>query len=96
MLVDFFFALRDARIPVSIKEFLTLLEALRKNVIPPSLDAFYYLARLVLVKDEAHFDRYDKAFGAFFQGVELVFDERAQIPLDWLLQRFARELTPEQ
>ena len=50
MLIDFFFTLRDARVPVSIKEFLTLLEALEKNVIAPSLDDFYYLARLTLVK----------------------------------------------
>ena len=96
MLIDFFFTLRDAKVPVTIKEFLTLLEALQKNVIAPSLDEFYYLARLTLVKDEAHFDKFDKAFGAYFKGIETVFDTKADIPLDWLIKRLERELTPEQ
>lgn len=96
MLIDFFFTLRDAKVPVSIKEFLTLLEALQKQVIVPSLDEFYYLARLTLVKDEAHFDKFDRAFGAFFKGIDTVFDSKADIPLDWLLKRLERELTPEQ
>jgi uncharacterized protein with von Willebrand factor type A (vWA) domain len=96
MLIDFFFTLRDAKVPVTIKEFLTLLEALEKGVVKPSLDEFYYLARLTLVKDEAHFDKFDRAFGAFFRGVDTVFDTKAEIPLDWLLKRFERELTPEQ
>jgi uncharacterized protein with von Willebrand factor type A (vWA) domain len=96
MLIDFFFTLRDAKVPVTIKEFLTLLEALEKGVVNPSLDEFYYLARLTLVKDEAHFDKFDRAFGAFFKGIDTVFDAKAEIPLDWLLKRFERELTPEQ
>jgi len=96
MLIDFFFTLRDARVPVTIREFLTLLEALQRQVIAPSLDEFYYLARLTLVKDEAHFDKFDRAFGAFFKGIETVFDAKADIPLDWLLKRLERELTPEQ
>jgi uncharacterized protein with von Willebrand factor type A (vWA) domain len=96
MLIDFFFTLKNAKVPVTIREFLTLLEALEKSVIAPSLDEFYYLARLTLVKDEAHFDKFDRAFGAFFKGVDTVFDAKAEIPLDWLLKRFERELTPEQ
>jgi uncharacterized protein with von Willebrand factor type A (vWA) domain len=97
MLIDFFFALRNAKVPVSIKEFLTLLEALEKAVIAPSLDEFYYLARLTLVKDEAHFDKFDRAFGSYFKGIEAVFDTaKGEIPLDWLIQRMERELTPEQ
>ena len=96
MLIDFFFTLKSAKIPVSIKEFLTLLEALEKQVIAPSLDDFYYLSRITLVKDEANFDKFDKAFGAYFQGVETLFDKAAEIPLDWLMKRLERELTPEQ
>jgi len=96
MLIDFFYALRDAKVPVTIKEFLTLLEAMQEQVIAPSLDEFYFLSRLTLVKDEAHFDKFDRAFGAYFKGVNAVFDEKAGIPLDWLLKRFERELTPEQ
>ncbi len=56
MLIDFFFTLKSAKVPVSIKEFLVLLEALERQVISPSLDDFYYLSRTALVKDEAHFD----------------------------------------
>ncbi len=96
MLIDFFYTLRDARVPVTIREFLTLLEAMQKNVIAPSLDDFYWLARLTLVKDEAHFDKFDRAFGAYFKGIEAVFDKPGEIPLDWLVRRLQRELTPEQ
>lgn len=96
MLIDFFRALREAKVPVSIREFLTLLEALQRQVILPSLDEFYYLARLTLVKDEAHFDKFDRVFGLWFKGIDAVFDAQAEIPLDWLIKRFERELTPEQ
>ena len=96
MLIDFFFTLKSAKIPVSIKEFLVLLEALEKQLIAPSLDDFYYLSRITLVKDEANFDKFDKAFGAYFHGVETLFEKNAEIPLDWLMKRLKRELTPEQ
>ncbi|WP_211473582.1 vWA domain-containing protein [Collimonas humicola] len=96
MLIDFFFTLKDARIPVSIKEFLILLEALQKKVISPTLDNFYYLARTTLVKDEAHFDKFDQAFGRYFKGIQAIFEKNAEIPLDWLVQRMKRELSPEQ
>ncbi|HCY64302.1 MAG TPA: hypothetical protein DHV59_16055 [Oxalobacteraceae bacterium] len=95
MLIEFFFTLKDAKIPVSIKEYLLLLEALQKGVISPSLDDFYYLARTTLVKDEAHYDKFDQAFGLYFKGVDTVFAADSQIPLDWLVQRMKRELTPE-
>ena len=78
MLIDFFFTLKDAKIPVTIKEFLTLLEAMQKNVIDTSLDDFYYLSRLTMVKDEAHFDKFDRAFGMYFKGVNDVFLHRLQ------------------
>ena len=96
MLIDFFYTLKDAKIPVSIKEFLLLLEALQKNVIHNSLDEFYYLSRITLVKDEAHFDKFDKAFGLYFKGIDAIFSDNPDIPLDWLLQRMQRELTDEQ
>ncbi|HJU70597.1 MAG TPA: VWA domain-containing protein [Paucimonas sp.] len=96
MLIDFFFTLKDARIPVSIKEFLILLEAMQKSVISPSLDDFYFLARTTMVKDESHYDKFDKAFGLYFKGIEAVFDKAPEIPLDWLMKRMERELTPEQ
>ncbi len=96
MLIDFFFMLKDAKIPVSIKEFLLLLEALEKDVAHHSLDDFYYLARLTLVKDEAHFDKFDRAFGLYFKGIATVFEDNAAIPLDWLLKRAAKELSPSE
>ena len=96
MLIDFFFTLKDAKVPVSIKEFLVLLEALDQQVIEPSMDDFYFLSRTTLVKDEANFDKFDKAFGAYFHGVDTLFEKNPEIPLDWLMKRLQRELTPEQ
>lgn len=96
MLIDFFFTLKNAKIPVSIKEFLLLLEALDKNIINCSFDDFYYLARLTMVKDEAHYDRFDQAFAKYFRGIETTFENNAEIPADWLLKRAIRELGDEQ
>jgi uncharacterized protein with von Willebrand factor type A (vWA) domain len=96
MLIDFFYTLRSAKLPVSIKEYLTLLEALRAGVIGPSIDEFYVLARTTLVKDEAHFDKFDRAFGAYFKGVEMLADFTKEVPLDWLRKTLELELTPEE
>ncbi|MDO5291011.1 MAG: VWA domain-containing protein [Pseudomonadota bacterium] len=102
MLIDFFYTLRAAKLPVSVKEFLTLLEALQAQVVGPaqpdacSIDDFYYLARTALVKDEKHFDKFDRAFAAYFKGVEMVADFRQDIPADWLRKMLERELSPEQ
>jgi uncharacterized protein with von Willebrand factor type A (vWA) domain len=101
MLIDFFYTLRDAKVPVSVKEYLTLLEALQANVVGPnsdasSMDDFYHLSRMILVKDEKHFDKFDKAFGAYFKGVEMLTDFTADVPLEWLKKTLENELTPEQ
>ena len=96
MLIDFFYTLRAAKLPVSVKEFLTLLEALEAGVVDGSVDEFYFLARATLVKDEAHFDRFDRAFGAYFKGLGRVADFSRDVPLDWLRKTFELELTPEQ
>jgi uncharacterized protein with von Willebrand factor type A (vWA) domain len=96
MLIDFFFTLKDAKIPVTIKEFLTLLDAMEKQVLQPSMDDFYYMSRLCLVKDEANYDKFDRAFALYFKGINSIFDTKGEIPLDWLLQRMKRELTDEQ
>ncbi len=68
MLIGFFLHLKSARLPVSTREFLTLLEALEARVVSLSIDDFYHLARATLIKDEAQFDRYDLAFATLFQG----------------------------
>ncbi|MDQ1833988.1 vWA domain-containing protein [Massilia scottii] len=96
MLIDFFFTLKDAKIPVTIKEFLTLLEAMERNVVGASMDDFYYVSRLTLVKDEAHYDKFDRAFAQYFKGINAAFETNAAIPLDWLVKRMERELSDEQ
>jgi len=101
MLIDFFYTLRAAKLPISVREYLTLLEALQANVVGPasdacSIDDFYHLARTVMVKDEKHFDKFDKAFGAYFKGVEMLTDFTKEVPLDWLEKILQKELTPEQ
>ncbi len=102
MLIDFFYTLRAAKLPVSVKEFLTLLEALQANVVGPrqpdacTIDDFYYLARTALVKDEKHFDKFDRAFAAYFKGVEMLTDFTKEIPADWLRQVLEKELSPEE
>ncbi len=96
MLTNFFFTLRAAKLPVSVKEYLTLLEALKQGVIGPSIDDFYFLARTTLVKDEALFDKFDRAFSAYFKGVEMLTDFGKEIPLEWLKKVLENELSPEQ
>jgi len=100
MLIDFFQTLRSARLPVSVREYLTLLEALKAGVIDddggPTVDRFYFLARTTLVKDEAHFDRYDQAFAAYFKGVEQRADFTRELPLEWLRKTLELELSPEE
>jgi len=96
MLIPFFQHLRAAKLPVSIKEFLTLLEALKLQVIKPSMDEFYYLARATLVKDERLFDKFDKAFGVYFHGIQALPDMDVDVPLDWLKRQLQREFTPEE
>jgi uncharacterized protein with von Willebrand factor type A (vWA) domain len=95
MLIDFFLHLKSARLPVSTREFLTLLEALKEDVVSLSFDDFYVLARTCLVKDEAHFDRFDLAFASYFKGINAVFDIRAGIPEEWLRKEFERLLSAE-
>jgi hypothetical protein len=96
MLTGFFLHLKSFRLPVSTREFLTLLEALDERVVSLSLDDFYLLARTTLVKSEEHFDRFDVAFGSYFKGVEAIFDVRANIPEEWLRAEFLRHLTDEE
>jgi uncharacterized protein with von Willebrand factor type A (vWA) domain len=108
MLIDFFFTLRSAALPVSIGEYLTLLEALKCGVVGPvsapddgngqgyCLEDFYHLSRTALVKDERHYDKFDRAFAAYFKGVEMRSDFSPEVPLDWLRKALEQELTPEQ
>ena len=96
MLIDFFHHLKAGKLPVSTKEFLTLLEALQKHVAGHSIDEFYYLSRACLVKDESNYDKFDKAFGEYFKGVERIPGLEAEIPEDWLRLMAKKHLTPEE
>mgnify|MGYP006274289811 FL=1 len=96
MLIDFFLHLKNSKLPVSIKEYLMLIEALSKGVIGQSIDDFYVLSRATLVKDERNFDKFDKAFGAYFKGVQAIPGIDLDLPLDWLRRQLQREFTPEE
>ena len=99
MLLPFFTALREAKVPVSLKEWLHLMEAMDKGVTGRQVDDFYHLSRAVLVKDEKHYDRFDQAFGKAFKGLETVGAGEhltTDIPEDWLKLINEKYLTDEQ
>jgi len=97
MLFTFFAAVRAAGVKASLSEFLSLLQALSKGFAAFSLDEFYVLSRTALVKDEAHYDRFDRAFAAYFKGVQAVTGELfASVPPEWLQKQFERTLSDEE
>jgi uncharacterized protein with von Willebrand factor type A (vWA) domain len=96
MLIDFFLHLKTKKLPVSTREFLTLLEALKEHVAENSIDDFYFLARTCLVKDETHYDKFDQAFGEYFKGVTQIPGLEADIPEEWLKMMMKKHLTPEE
>jgi len=99
MLLPFFTALRDAKVPVSMKEWLHLMEAMDKDVAGRKVDDFYHLSRAVLVKDEKHYDRFDQVFGKVFAGIESVGageEPSLDVPEDWLKLLNEKFLTDEE
>jgi len=97
MFLDFFLLLKNDGIPVTIKEYLTLLEALDEGIAEYSVDDFYYLSRTALIKHEHHLDRFDLLFGYYFEGVEKIdTEEFMKIPEDWLRKSFVNALTDEE
>jgi hypothetical protein len=97
MFFQFFDELRSAKIPVTLKEYLALLEALAQGVIERKVEEFYYLSRAALVKDERNLDRFDRIFGHVFNGLEtLAADDVAQLPEDWLRALTEKFLTDEE
>ena len=97
MLIKFFFMLREGGLKVSVTELLTLLEALKSGVAGHSVNDFYYLSRSALVKDESHFDRFDRVFAAHFQGVEDLFEDiSGDIPDEWLRRQVELMLSEEE
>lgn len=96
MLIEFFLKLKEGGVPVSIREFLTLIEALEKRVVFGCVEDFYYLARTCLVKDEKYFDRYDRVFAAYFRGIVEIEGVAVAIPGEWLRKLAERILTEEE
>ena len=97
MLINFFMTLKNEKLPVSFTELFTLLDCLRKNIVFGSVEDFYYLSRLCLIKDEKNFDKFDKAFSKYFENVEIL-DELSshEIPNDWLRKQLESMLTEEE
>ena len=97
MLVQFFLSLRNAGVPVTIRELLDLLAGLQARLAFVDVDEFYQLARLCMVKDEKYYDRFDKAFGRYFSDLSSLDDIiEAMIPDDWLRKEFLKQLSEEE
>jgi len=93
---SFFTELRAAKVPVSLREYLTLMEAMQRRLAGFDVEEFYFLARSSLVKDERHLDRFDRVFGRCFKGIETLSDPQGEIPEDWLKKLAERFLTEEE
>ncbi len=97
MLINFFMTLRQERLPVSFTELFALLDCLKQNFAFGDIDEFYHVARLCLVKDEKHFDKFDRAFSKYFQQLDLIDDlSLYQIPEQWLKKQFENSLSDEE
>jgi uncharacterized protein with von Willebrand factor type A (vWA) domain len=96
MFAGFFLELRQAKVPVSLREYLTLMEAMRRNLAEYSVEDFYYLSRATLVKDERNLDKFDRAFGHHFKGLETIGDAGIEIPVEWLRKLTEKVLTEEE
>jgi uncharacterized protein with von Willebrand factor type A (vWA) domain len=97
MFMRFFTELRQAKVPVTLKEYLMLMEGMDKAVIGRSVEEFYYLSRAALVKDEKNLDRFDQVFGNVFKGLERMGDDvTADIPAEWLKKISEKFLTEEE
>ncbi len=100
MLIEFFFTVKKYRVKASLRELLDLIHALKQQVVFADINGFYHLAKLCLVKDETQFDKFDRAFAEYFEGVEQIdiFSElqKNQLPADWLRKEFEKQLSEEE
>ena len=97
MFVSFFHQLKAAGVPVTLREYLTLMEAMEKDVAGRRVEDFYYLSRTALVKDERNLDKFDRVFGHVFKGLDLVEQAlAAEIPIEWLKKLADKYLTEEE
>src|SRR3954466_10896211 len=97
MLVQFFTELKSAGVPVTLREYLTLMEAMEKDLAGRRVEDFYYLSRAALIKDERNLDKFDRVFGHVFKGLELMEEAlAAEIPTEWLKKLAEKYLTEEE
>lgn len=97
MFIDFFYELRDEKIPVTLREYLTLIEGVKKGCANYSVLDFYYLSRSTLVKDEQNLDKFDRVFSKCFEGIEFTHaEEQVEIPEEWLKQLVDRFFSEEE
>lgn len=97
MLINFFLTLRKYKVPVTTRELMDLISALQHRLVYANIDDFYLLSRTCLVKDEKHYDKFDRAFAAYFKGLEDLHGMLASmIPDEWLRREFEKSLTPEE
>lgn len=98
MFLNFFNELRDAKVPVTLKEYLALLEAMDKDVISMEVEEFYYLSRAALIKDERNLDKFDRVFGHVFKGLDSMADavDVQELPEEWLRKMSEKFLTQEE
>ena len=96
MFISFFLELRAAKVPASLREFLTLMEAMQQRIALFDIEEFYFLSRSALVKDERHLDRFDRVFGHVFKGIETPGDPQTELPEEWLKNLGERYLSPEE
>src|ERR1700730_9020952 len=96
MFAGFFLELRQAKVPVSLREYLMLLEAMKHHIAAYSVEDFYYLARAALVKDERNLAKFDRVFGHYFKGLETVGEAGVEIPEEWLRKLAEKLLTEEE
>src|SRR5271155_6213285 len=97
MFATFFHELRAAGVPVTLREYLTLMEAMEQDLAARRVEEFYYLSRAALVKDERNLDKFDRVFGHVFKGLELLGDAAtAEIPAEWLKKLTEKYLTEEE
>jgi uncharacterized protein with von Willebrand factor type A (vWA) domain len=97
MLINFFLTLRKYKLPVTIRELVDLLRAMELRVVYANIDDFYLLSRTCLVKDEKNYDKFDRAFSAYFKGLEDLHGMlESLIPDEWLRREFEKSLTPEE
>src|SRR3954451_1636699 len=97
MFVTFFHELKSAGVPVTLREYLTLMEAMEHDLASRRVEDFYYLSRAALIKDERNLDKFDRVFGHVFKGLDLMADAlTAEIPVEWLKKLADKFLTEEE